>query len=101
MGALAVAAGVELAAQQTGGGQERGRRAGTENVPGIIGLGKAAQLATEALERGDLTQMSAMRDHIDESFALIRSYRKDLGPNRRIGPNGAAAKPTRKRASRA
>src|ERR1700693_2281590 len=43
----------------------------------------------------------AMRDHIDESFALIRSYRKDLGPNRRIGPNGAAAKPTRKRASRA
>src|SRR6202140_2043198 len=51
-----------------GGSHERSRRAGTGKVPRIIGLGKAAQLAPEALERGDLTQMSAMRDRIEQKI---------------------------------
>ena len=51
-----------------GGSHERSRRAGTENVPGIIGLGKAAELAREALERGDLAQMAAMRDRIEQTM---------------------------------
>lgn len=45
-GALYVRKGVKLASFITGGAQERGRRAGTENVPGIVGLGKAIELAT-------------------------------------------------------
>jgi cysteine desulfurase len=49
-----------------GGSHERSRRAGTENVPGIVALGKAAELAREALQRGDATRMSAMRDRIEQ-----------------------------------
>ena len=45
-GALYVRKGIKLASFITGGGQERGRRAGTENVPGIVGLGKAIEMAT-------------------------------------------------------
>ncbi|HUE30545.1 MAG TPA: cysteine desulfurase family protein [Verrucomicrobiae bacterium] len=49
IGALWVRRGVELAAQATGGGQERGRRAGTENVAAIVGFGVAADLARAEL----------------------------------------------------
>jgi len=66
VGALYVRKGTALEPMLYGGSHERSRRAGTENVPGIIGLGKAAELAREALERGDLARMSAMRDHIEE-----------------------------------
>ncbi|WP_020601582.1 cysteine desulfurase family protein [Spirosoma spitsbergense] len=45
VGALLVRNGVRLSAQQDGGRHERGRRSGTLNVPGIIGMGEAAQLA--------------------------------------------------------
>ena len=44
-----------------GGGQENGRRAGTENVAGIVGLGKAAELAAQALE-SEATEVKALRD---------------------------------------
>ena len=66
VGALYVGKGTILQPMFHGGSHERSRRAGTENVPGIIGLGKAAELAREALNRGDLAQMSAMRDQIEE-----------------------------------
>src|SRR5207247_8862853 len=49
IGALWVRRGVELAAQTTGGPQERGRRAGTENVAAIVGFGVAAARARPAL----------------------------------------------------
>jgi cysteine desulfurase len=68
VGALYVRKGTILQPMFYGGSHERSRRAGTENVPGIIGLGKAADLAREALERGDLTRMSAMRDHIEKKI---------------------------------
>jgi cysteine desulfurase len=67
VGALYVDKGTILQPMFYGGSHERSRRAGTENVPGIIGLGKAAELAREALERGDLARMSAMRDHIEQT----------------------------------
>jgi cysteine desulfurase len=68
VGAIYVGKGTVLQPMFYGGSHERSRRAGTENVPGIIGLGKAAELAREALERGDLAQMSAMRDRIEHTI---------------------------------
>jgi cysteine desulfurase len=65
VGAIYVGKGTILQPMFYGGSHERSRRAGTENVPGIIGLGKAAELAREALQRGDLMRMSAMRDQIE------------------------------------
>jgi cysteine desulfurase len=68
VGAIYVSKGTVLQPLFYGGSHERSRRAGTENVPGIIGLGKAAELAREALERGDLARISAMRDRIEQSI---------------------------------
>ena len=68
VGALYVGKGTILQPMFYGGSHERSRRAGTENVPGIIGLGKAAEISREALDRGDLAQMAAMRDHIEQTI---------------------------------
>jgi cysteine desulfurase len=68
VGAIYVGKGTLLQPMFYGGSHERSRRAGTENVPGIIGLGKAAELAREAMERGDLARMSAMRDRIEQTI---------------------------------
>jgi cysteine desulfurase len=68
VGAIYVSKGTVLQPLFYGGSHERSRRAGTENVPGIIGLGTAAELARGALERGDLAQMSAMRDRIEQTI---------------------------------
>ncbi len=59
VGALYVRKGTRLRPLFYGGRHERSRRAGTENVPGIVGLGKAAKLAKEALDRGDDKKMAA------------------------------------------
>jgi cysteine desulfurase len=68
VGALYVRKGTILQPMLYGGSHERSRRAGTENVPGIVGLGKAAEIAKEALECGDLTRMAALRDHLQEKI---------------------------------
>ena len=68
VGALYVGKGTILQPMFYGGSHERSRRAGTENVPGIIGLGKAAEIAKEALERGELGKMAAMRDRIEQTI---------------------------------
>ena len=68
VGALYVRKGTALQPMLFGGRHERSRRAGTENVPGIVGLGKAAELAREALERGDLNQMAMLRDRIEREI---------------------------------
>jgi cysteine desulfurase len=51
VGALFIADGVELKSQNSGGSQERGIRAGTLNVPGIVGLGEAARIADQEMAR--------------------------------------------------
>lgn len=67
-GALFVRSGVQLAAMQFGGPQERQRRAGTENVPGIVALGRAAELAREWLAGDGPAQMAAMRDQLEQGI---------------------------------
>jgi cysteine desulfurase len=68
VGALYVRKGTILQPMLYGGSHERSRRAGTENVPGIIAFGKAADIAKEALDQGDLTRMAAMRDRLQEKI---------------------------------
>ena len=62
IGALYVRKGTKLEALFYGGSHERSRRAGTENVPGIVGLGKAAELAMKAFAAGEDRVMAALRD---------------------------------------
>ncbi|MEQ1888203.1 MAG: cysteine desulfurase family protein [Alphaproteobacteria bacterium] len=69
-GALIVRNGVEITSQMRGGGQERGRRGGTENVAAITGFAKAAALAMDALP-GMIVEISAMRDRLEEGVAAI------------------------------
>jgi cysteine desulfurase len=64
-GALYVRKGVDLPPLLPGGGQERGRRAGTENVPAIVGFGVAAQLARERRDR-EAPGIAARRDRLEE-----------------------------------
>src|SRR6266700_2071440 len=68
VGALYVRKGTRLQPMLYGGRHERSLRAGTENVPGIVGLGKAAQLAKAALDRGDDKKMAAMRDRLQQGI---------------------------------
>jgi cysteine desulfurase len=63
-GALIVSDHVQLAPIMRGGGQERGRRNGTENVPGIAGFGAAAELA--AAEVASAGSLAALRDMLEE-----------------------------------
>jgi cysteine desulfurase len=69
VGALYVRKGTILQPMIYGGSHERSRRAGTENVPGIVGLGKAAEIAREGLQRGDVARIAAMRDHIEQTIS--------------------------------
>ena len=78
VGALYVRKGIPIRPLFYGGRHERSRRAGTENVPGIVGLGKAAQLAQAALDRGDDKKMSAMRDRLQQG---ILAQAEDAGVN--------------------
>ena len=62
VGALYVRHGTSYASLVTGGGQERGRRAGTENVPGIVGFGVAAGLARA---EADMIRVASLRDRLE------------------------------------
>src|SRR5437762_9222305 len=68
VGAVYVRKGTILQPMLYGGRHERSRRAGTENVPGIVALGKAAELAQNALKNGGVAVMAAMRDQIESAI---------------------------------
>ena len=65
-GALYVRKGVRLSKLLYGGHHERDRRAGTENVPGIVGLGRAAELARTHLDQR-VSRMRELRDYLENS----------------------------------
>jgi cysteine desulfurase len=58
---------VKVTAQMDGGGHERGMRSGTLNVPGIVGIGKAAEIAMKDME-ADTKRLSQLRDKIEKAF---------------------------------
>jgi len=66
-GALWVRRGVRLSPFLAGGKQERNRRAGTENVPGIVGMGAAAALALEKMA-AEAARLSALRDRLESGI---------------------------------
>lgn len=70
IGALYVRKGIKFKPLIVGGPQERRRRAGTENVPGVVGLGKAAQLAAAQLE-SERTQVAALRDRLEQGVLRL------------------------------
>jgi cysteine desulfurase len=58
---------VKVTAQMDGGGHERGMRSGTLNVPGIVGFGKACEIAMQDMEK-DTIRLSAMRNRLEKSL---------------------------------
>jgi len=58
---------VKVTAQMDGGGHERGMRSGTLNVPGIVGFGKAAEIAKNEME-ADTKRLSVLRDKLENAF---------------------------------
>lgn len=83
VGALAVKENVKLRPLMYGGGHERGMRPSTENVPGIVGLGKAAEITQRSMDE-DIPRMEEMRDYIiDEILSSIEgSYLNGARENR-------------------
>ena len=67
-GALYVRKGTLLQPMFYGGRHERSRRAGTENLPGIVGLGKAAEIARLGFVDGSVERMSALRDRLEKTI---------------------------------
>jgi len=71
IGALVLRRGVDLAARLRGGGQEQGRRAGTENVVGIAGFGAAAEAAARDLAEGRWDGVAALRDRMEVALLAL------------------------------
>ncbi len=68
IGALYVRRGTRFVPYLVGGHQEKRRRAGTENVPYIVGIGKAAELAQKRLSDGSMQKVAALRDKLEKGI---------------------------------
>src|SRR5260221_12167627 len=85
-GALWIRRGTRLVSTMTGGKHERNRRGGTENVPGIAGMGVAARLALGKLP-ADAARTAALRDRLEDgilqavSGTVVNGARAGRGPN--------------------
>ena len=87
VGALYVRRGTRFMPYLMGGHQERHRRAGTENVPYIVGLGKAAALAQERLADGTPARIAALRDRLEQGIiSRIPDVKVNGDPEHRV-PN--------------
>ena len=81
VGAMCVRRGTPIEPMLVGGSHERRLRAGTLNVPGIVGMGKAAELAKLSLADGTLERVAALRDRLEAGILNIAG----------TGVNGAGA----------
>lgn len=81
VGAMYVRRGTPIDPLLVGGSHERRLRAGTENVAGIVGLGKSAELAMECLNDGTIEKVAVLRDRLESGIAKIPG----------TGVNGAGA----------
>jgi cysteine desulfurase len=89
-GALWVRDGVPLDTQITGGGQERRRRSGTENVAAIVGFGKACEIVRECVASDEPARLKALRDRLIEGvLSQIPGTHLTGHPTRRL-PNHAS-----------
>jgi cysteine desulfurase len=88
MGILYVRQGMRILPQLQGGSQERGRRAGTENVAGIVGTATALRLAQEELPQVT-PRIKALRDRLIEGILAIPRSRLTGHPEKRL-PNNAS-----------
>lgn len=88
IGALYIRKGVRIESLIHGGGQERGKRASTENIAGIVGMGKAAELAASQMKSESL-RLQKMRDRLmnglSKSIPYARINGLHGGPNRLPG----------------
>jgi cysteine desulfurase len=74
---------VKVTAQMDGGGHERGMRSGTLNVPGIVGLGKAAELARKEMA-ADAARLSKLRDRLQEGLMQLEETYLNGDPDHRM-----------------
>jgi cysteine desulfurase len=71
IGAMFVRRGTPVEPLLVGGSHERRQRAGTENVAGIVGLGKAAELAMHSLQDGTIDRLAALRDRLEAGVLAL------------------------------
>ena len=88
IGFLYIRKGLKLRSLIHGGGQERKRRAGTENVPGIVGFGKAAELAQNSMEER-VKKEAELRDYLIERVLTEIPYTRLNGHRTKRLPNNA------------
>lgn len=88
VGALYVRKGVRLEAIIHGGGQERGLRSGSENIPGIVGFGRAAEIVGEEME-ADVARVRPLRDRLIDGVLGTIADTTLNGPRDRRLPNNA------------
>jgi cysteine desulfurase len=87
VGALYIRKGTRLVSFMHGGGQERNRRASTENVPGIVGMGKAVELAMDEMDT-EAKRITRLRDKLIKGlFDRIDPLRLNGHPQKRLPNN--------------
>jgi len=97
VGAMFVRRGTPIEALLVGGSHERRQRAGTENVPGIVGLAKAAELAMHSLEDGTISRLAKLRDSLEAGVLELPgtgvngAHSIDCHPERPKGVEGPAS----------
>jgi cysteine desulfurase len=88
IGLMYIRKGVKIRSFVHGGAQERQRRAGTHNVPGIVGFGKAAQLAFDDMQQR-MEYETKLRDHLIERVLTEIPYSRLNGEKEKRLPNNA------------